>query len=705
MISKLMLLEQLTIQEKKQQLLNKGISNDIIDKLLQCDPTNKNKSDTDKVGSYTDWIFNTYITTNIFPNVEELKHSLILYHKYKHKINDITKRHINNFKSFEDFITFIKSQQFQLGTDNFKIIVEEEYDITYSKNYIIHIPHTQNQATELGKGTKWCTTSENGGNFRDYQEQGIIFYITNKSTNAERFNLFLKYQSEYFEDYDEDYNNLEAEYDIFEFADQQNNHNNVLLYDFIIEKDKTILNTIKNYLKYCNKFDKMNYDIQNLLNQTTKEQLNKQYQDIQRSEVFRVKNISNELIKQLLEIDGDQLLLLKSSNIKITDELVKAQLSNSGTQLRYLLEIKYPLTNEMISIQLTNVKRQDTILMSFNFPLSDQIVKQQIARNPNIISHILRHNVIVNDNVKQQYLNITKNYDIFNYDIIEFNSGYIQRPKSKEQYDAFLKYYSSSIPTTIYNNENIIPFYILRTTLKIDNQIIYGEHPAKNIYIFLNISDSILPLISTGSLRFGQTNFTIYDLVKGSPNEQFDILHKIKSYLEQENIIHKLSKHIINLLSQTTIKEVAKALPPVQPKALELMSAKILDDNIIVEYLKYSPKQLIYLMLNPHYKYSMTPPDKQILEKYLKIVAENHDSGINYILEILPINKIPTSVQIQQVRKNPNNIKILEEKNSPVLDKVINQVKNSSSLNESIKYNIKQYNIAKTIIEEVDKYV
>ena len=700
-----MLLEQVTIQIKKQQLLNKGVSNEVIDKLLKADPTNKNKSNTDKVGSYTDWIFNTYITTNTIPKIEELKSSLILYHKYKHKINDTTKRHINNFKSFEDFITFVKSQQFQLGTDNFKIIVEEEYDITYSKNYIIHIPHTQDQATELGKGTKWCTTSENGENFRDYQEQGLIFYITNKSTNAERFNLFLRYRSEYFEDNEEEINGLDGSYDIFEFADQQNNHNNILLYDFIIEKDKTILNTIKNYLLYRNKFNEISYDIQDLLNQTTKEQFDKQYQDIQRSEVLHVKNISDGLIKQLLEIDGDNLLVLPGSNIKLTEEFVKAQLSNSESQLRYLLEIKYPLTDEMVSIQLNNIKKQDTILMIFNFPLSDEIINQQITKNPKIVNHIIRNNIIVNNNVKQQYLNITKNYDVFNYDIIEFNSGYIQKPKSKEQYDIFFNYYNVGLPTTIYNDEIIIPFFIHKTTLKIKNRIVSNEHPARNIYIFLNISDDKLPLISSGSLGFGQSNFTIYDLVKESPSGQFDILHKIKSYLEQKNIIHKLSKYIINLLSQTTIEEVAQALPPVQPTALESMSAKVLDDNIIIEYLKHSPKQLDYLLLNSRYKYSMDPIEKQIPEEYLKIVAETHDSGINYILNILPIEKIPISVQIQQVRKNPNNIKILEERNSPVLDKVINQIRNSPSLNEAIKYNIKQYDIAQTIIKEVDRYV
>jgi len=53
-----------------------------------------------------------------------------------------------------------------------------------------------------------------------------------------------------------------------------------------------------------------------------------------------------------------------------------------------------------------------------------------------------------------------------------------------------------------------------------------------------------------------------------------------------------------------------------------------------------------YLLLNPYYQLSINSKEKEIPEKFLKIVAENHDSGINYIIDILPINKIPISVQI-----------------------------------------------------------
>jgi hypothetical protein len=52
--------------------LNKGISNEIIDKLLQADPTNKDKSDNDKVGSYTDWIVSRYLKDRTFNDFTKL---------------------------------------------------------------------------------------------------------------------------------------------------------------------------------------------------------------------------------------------------------------------------------------------------------------------------------------------------------------------------------------------------------------------------------------------------------------------------------------------------------------------------------------------------------------------------------------------------------------------------------------------------------
>jgi len=53
-------------------MLNKNIPIDIINKLLQSDPTNKDKSDNDKVGSYTDWIVSRYLKDRTFNDFTKL---------------------------------------------------------------------------------------------------------------------------------------------------------------------------------------------------------------------------------------------------------------------------------------------------------------------------------------------------------------------------------------------------------------------------------------------------------------------------------------------------------------------------------------------------------------------------------------------------------------------------------------------------------
>jgi|GEM_PF-1640672 len=119
---------------------NKNISDNIINKLLQSDPTNKGRTDNDTVGSYTDWIFRIYISTNTLPNFDQLNLSLILYDKYKHKIIDSKAKNINNFATFEEFISFVLSQPFAKTQE---IIELNSYDTTYSDNFTIYIPHTQ----------------------------------------------------------------------------------------------------------------------------------------------------------------------------------------------------------------------------------------------------------------------------------------------------------------------------------------------------------------------------------------------------------------------------------------------------------------------------------------------------------------------------------------------------------------------------------
>ena len=236
MISKLMLIEQVTIQEKKQQLLNKGISNDKIDKLLQCDPTNKNKSDTDKVGSYTDWITSRYLKDRTFNNFDKLYKQLEQYDKSKHKIPDKELQNIGQFKTLDDLIMYINNNQDKLVIKTDKFVIEEknDYDMFYSKNYIIHVPHTEEQSKKLGSGTKWCTSQGKENYFQSYYNEGYLFYITDKTTTQKRYNLYLQ--------------NKGAK---IEFADDKNRHLTYKLFD-IVKEDNTLIPQIKYYYEYKN---------------------------------------------------------------------------------------------------------------------------------------------------------------------------------------------------------------------------------------------------------------------------------------------------------------------------------------------------------------------------------------------------------------------------------------------------------------------
>ena len=231
-----MLLEQVTIQEKKQLLLNKGISQNVIDKLLQCDPTNKGKTDADKVGSYTDWIVNRYLKNRWFTNFDKLQSQLQQYDKSKHKIPDKQMQNIGYFNSLIDLIIFVNNNQDKLAieSDEFIVKTETDHDMFYSKDFVIHVPHTKEQSIRLGSGTKWCTSQKYNNMFDEYYRKGYLFYITNKSKKQERYNLHLK-----------------LEYEEIEFADDKNRHLTYKLFD-IVKQDNTLIPQIKKYFEYEN---------------------------------------------------------------------------------------------------------------------------------------------------------------------------------------------------------------------------------------------------------------------------------------------------------------------------------------------------------------------------------------------------------------------------------------------------------------------
>ena len=376
MISKLMLLEQVTIKVKKQQLLNKGISSEVIDKLLQCDPTNKDKNDNDKVGSYTDWITSRYLKDRTFNNFDKLYKQLEQYDKSKHKIPDPKLRNINQFETLDDLIIYVNNNQDKLAIKTNDFIIEEknDYDMFYSRNFIIQVPHTKEQSIKLGSGTKWCTSQKKNNQFRLYYEDGYLFYITNKTTNQKRYNLHLNFIDR----------NIE-------FADDKNRHLTYKLFD-IVKEDNTLIPQIKSYYEYKN-IKPVNI-VQTFLDCKT---------------VSDVVTFWKDTLNAFADIyfEKDEAKLLKSiniigSNIKfIPNPSIELQLQQLKKDINNLKYIESPDINTLKNLIARN-KYQIRYIINAGIKPHHDVQLQQVLQDGNQIEYLIYAGIIPDHDVQLQ---------------------------------------------------------------------------------------------------------------------------------------------------------------------------------------------------------------------------------------------------------------------------------------------------------------
>ncbi len=396
------MLEQVTIQVKKQQLLNKGISNDIIDKLLQADPTNKNKSDSDKVGSYTDWITSRYLKDRIFSDFDKLYKQLEQYDKSKNKIPDPKLRNISQFKTLDDLIMYVNNNQDKLAIKTNDFIVEEktDYDMFYSRNFIIQVPHTKEQSIKLGSGTKWCTSQKKNNQFRLYYEDGYLFYITNKITNQKKYNLYL--------------------YKIgikIEFADDKNRFLTYKLFD-IVKEDNTLIPQIKSYYEYKN-IEPVNI-VQKFLDCKTvsdvvtfwKDTLNA-FADIyfEKDEAKLLKSIniigsnikfipnpSIELQLQQLKKDINNLKYIESPDINILKNLI----ARNKYQIRYIINAGIKPHHDVQLQQVLQDGNQIYFIVNAGIKPEHDVQLQQVSQDGQQISYIINAGIKPRHDVQLQ---------------------------------------------------------------------------------------------------------------------------------------------------------------------------------------------------------------------------------------------------------------------------------------------------------------
>ena len=420
MISKLMLLEQVTIQNKIQQLLNKGLNNDVIDKLLQCDPTNKDKNDSDKVGSYTDWIVSRYLKDRQFNDFNKLHQQLEQYNKSKHKIPDPKLRNINQFETLDDLIIYINNNQDKLVIKSDKFVIEErnDYDMFYSKNYIIHVPHTKEQSKILGSGTKWCTSQEKNNYFQMYYNEGYLFYITDKTTRQKKYNLYLQNQGAK-----------------IEFADDKNKHLTYKFFD-IVKEDNTLIPQIKYYYEYKNieptyklqlflncktvsdvvKFWKDNINkfadiyfekdetkllntvkkdgsrIQFIPNPSPKIQLQQLTRDM--NNIDFIESPDNIVLKTLVIQDDEQIEYILDAGIKPNHDIQLQQVSQNGYQLRYIIDAGIrPIERDVQLQQVSRYGNQIYDIINAGIKPEHDVQLQQVTNNGYQIEYIINAGV------------------------------------------------------------------------------------------------------------------------------------------------------------------------------------------------------------------------------------------------------------------------------------------------------------------------
>ena len=430
MISKLMLLEQVTIQEKKQQLLNKGISNEIIDKLLQADPTNKDKSDNDKVGSYTDWIVSMYLKDRQFDNFEQLYNQLEQYDKSKRKLPNKEQQSINYFNSLTEFITFVKQNHkiLTIASDTFNIIEKTGYDEFDSTYFRIIVPHTREQSIENGSGTKWCTAQINDNMFDDYYKHGYLFYIFSKTTNQKKYNLFL---------------NTDDKYEI-EFADGKDRHLTYKLFD-IVKQDTTLLLQIKKYIN--SKQIELATKSKNLINRVTvsgvvnfwiqridplaalyyetdeevlidkikiyydaikyipNPSVNVQIQQVTQTikSLRLIDSPHKETILQQVTLNGNQIQYILHAGLKVDKDIMMQQVRQDGDQIEQILQAKLQIDKDIMKQQVSQCGNQIKYILYAKLQIDKDIMMQQVRQDGDQVTYILKYKAQIEVEEKDLY--------------------------------------------------------------------------------------------------------------------------------------------------------------------------------------------------------------------------------------------------------------------------------------------------------------
>jgi hypothetical protein len=220
---------------------DKDSDKEFYEKVIKLDPTFK--SQIDKLGEYTKWLFRKD-NVDILKNTKEedfykIKNDLEFFTKLKTRgVLPLEKRDINKF-DIDELATYIfdiqkKSQDYRSNAEKEKEI-KKEVNRFELENYIIVIPKTEEAACYYGAGTRWCTAAKGNNYFNHYNNQGPLYILISKQDPSEKYQFH--FESNQFMDSSDDSIDL-AEFmsdnqDVYEFFGR-NRFSNFITFNSIL---------------------------------------------------------------------------------------------------------------------------------------------------------------------------------------------------------------------------------------------------------------------------------------------------------------------------------------------------------------------------------------------------------------------------------------------------------------------------------------
>jgi len=139
-------------------------------------PTNADRIIANVSPKFLNWIGKTFDAINFEENFAKL---VAVLKKFEKISSNLPKTDINQYDGLTELLTSLSEYESKSKRDIRKV---QGGNVVYEDDrFFIVNPLTQEASCYYGKGTKWCTAADSNHQFNQYNQDGKLFYILDKS--------------------------------------------------------------------------------------------------------------------------------------------------------------------------------------------------------------------------------------------------------------------------------------------------------------------------------------------------------------------------------------------------------------------------------------------------------------------------------------------------------------------------------------------